>query len=466
MTELQLVLSAVLVAAAFLIMARVCGVHRIGQPTMLGVGFLCFFAMHYVPSLFFLADPAMTHAWPLFWACTLSLFMMALGGAYANSVTFFERGEIRRYLDVAANTPPTRRDLLLVLAWGGLCLLLFTTYVREVRVYPLYALLAGSVSSEAVNKMRRDVVGPEMGSSLWYVYGLARAFIMPFLFCLVFVTFRYVRSVPIRVLCVGFVLMVFIFNSWSAAKTPIAMLFVLGFVLSLMLGSRALIVMRRHAGRLRPKRWRRWIAVGGCVGLAAAYPIFIFKFKAFGVDKEVFDILVQGVLTRILFKPAYLAHYAFALFPAQFDFTYFADIQKLAAVFGLEYFDLSTLIAEEQGHPDSNASPPAVGTFYAELGWPLVIGGFFVVGVVVQFLQIWLIRNVPRGPIVLAANAMLCYGAFRLSMTSLHTVLLTEAIIPCLMALMGWRLVRRMTVVLSARPARPRPSAARLAPEP
>jgi hypothetical protein len=96
------------------------------------------------------------------------------------------------------------------------------------------------------------------------------------------------------------------------------------------------------------------------------------------------------------------------------------------------------------GTPDSNAPPAAIGNLYAQVGWWGVGFGAFIAGMMFQFIQVFMIRYVPPHPVGISMMAILCFGSFRFSMTSFHSLFLSEAIVPTLFILNFWKLFRRI----------------------
>jgi len=425
-------------------MDRVCRISKVIQPTILGIAYLSFILMHYIPSLFFLADSSMTESANYLWACTLALLTMSVGGAYVNLITQFKSKYISIYYRKLVKTIPTKKDIVFVFAFGILCGLISIIYITDVSVYPLYLLLAGKVSTLTVNAMRREVQGSNMGSSFWYIYGIARVFLMPLLFTLIIALWSKFKGFCQKSFALLLLITVFIYNSWSAAKTPIAMLFLNASIAELIYLSNSKIIKFKNTIILNRKTVKILIGIALSFFVMVSYPIFIFKFKDFGADKDVLHIFYEGVLKRIMFKPAFLAYFQFEMFPDLFEFTYFSDIQKLASLFDIEYVDLSSLTAETAFDADSNAPPAAVGNFYAQAGWTMVVVGFFLIGFLLQGIQVWVIQYAPKSPITVAILAILCYGSFRLSMASFHTVFLSEAIIPSIIFIVLWKLYRRL----------------------
>lgn len=443
MVLIDIVISLLLVLLAFVLMKATCRITRLRQPTFLGFAFLSFIVMQYIPSLIFLADEALVQSRRFFWACTLALVMMALGGAFINLILRFRPERIGEFYRVAVNTAPTRRTRSFVYVYGIVCALIFVMYLIEVPAYPLFLLLTGRIGTAEANALRNIVLGPDMGSSLWYLYGVSRSALMPWLFVLVFSIWPYfVKSE--RFLMASFMIMVLVYNSWSGAKTPTAMIFALSALVMLMrtnknIGRRKVPGFSRRVSHQRERLLALFMLL-----LAVSYPVFIFRFKSFGQDRSLLDILYTGVLRRVAYIPAFTSYLQFEYFPAVFNFTYLRDIPMFAALIGAEPINLSILTSLTAYGTDSYAPPTTVGNFYAQAGFLMVILGFFLVGVMCQAMQVWVIRWVPKGPFSLAIMSVLCYGGFRISMSDFYSVFLSETIVPTLLVVGLWTFYRRL----------------------
>lgn len=438
-----ILLSLLIVALAWAAMIPVCGIHRLGRPTMLGMAFLASMAAQYLPACVFLFDPTMPKAQSFFWSTTLSLALMPIGGAFANLMFRFSRRELDAFIPTAAATPPLPRDRLMILAYIMFLLVVFGLYVSEVKTYPFALLLRGGTDSHTLNMMRREVLGPEMGSRIWYLYAITRAALMPMLFMLVLSGWSTLRGGLQQGMGALLVVVAFVFNSWSGAKTPVAMLFLLAaFLFVLRSGARTPPSGARSA--LPPRRrLRRILSIAIPAALVVAYPVLVFSRKNFGQTHTLLEVLYQGVFKRIFFSPALLSYYQFEMFPDLYPFTHFMDIGKLAQLLGEPQVYLSTLtMMHATGQASGNAPPAAIGNFYSEWGWPMVAIGSLAVGFVFQAMQVWFVRQTPRNVLALGLQALLLWGGFRICMNGFHDIFLTEGIVPTLGFVVFWRLWR------------------------
>jgi hypothetical protein len=436
----SLLVAILLLGLAWVALIPVCAIQRLSQPTILGTAFLIALAAHFLPACVFLFDPTMPQAHAFFWATTLCLLLLPVGGALANVVFRFAQSELKTFYPTAIGTPPPLRDRLLILCFALFLFGVLGMYVSEVKSYPFGLLLRGDVDTAILNSLRHEAIGPQMGSHFWYLYGLTRSSFMPMLFALILSGWAYFRGGLERSIAVLSLIAALVFNSWSGAKTPVAMLFLLGLFVMVMKGH---VTRKESKPARRPRPFRRLATLGVLAMLVVAYPVFVFSRKAFGQTHSVLEVLYEGVFKRIFFKPALLSYYQFEMFPTHYPFTGFRDISKIAQLFGLEYVDLSTLTALYSTGTDlANLPPAAFGNFYAQGGWPMLLLGALMVGFVLQAMQIWFVRFSPRNSFALGLLAVLLWCGFRVSMTGFHNIFLSEGIVPTLIFITVWRLWR------------------------
>ena len=429
---LNFVFTLIIVCFSFLSIKRSC-FSSILTPTIVSMAFISILFMHYFPSVYFLY-----HSDDYFrgvdyhWACALSLVMLSMG---ALCVTIFSGIRSESILDryVESNEAfLTKADKYFYLALGMLCTFVFVVYVARVPFFPLKAFLMGGVSTQEAMEMRIQSLSAD--DPLFFLYGMARSFLMPILFLFTIAAWSNFRF-SMRILGGCFIFICLLYNAWTGAKTPVAMLFLMAFFL-------LLIKRQNRISSTMSKLFSIFLPVV-FIAIALFYPLLIYKHKVAWVDQDIFSTLVGAVFNRIFFTPAYLTYMQFELVPDYIDFTYFADIQKFATLMGWEPVNLSRISAYEISGVDSNAPPCSIGTFYAQGGWPVLLIGFFLVGVLLQMLQLFFIRVKTVSKFHNALIVILCFGAFRLAMTSFHTIFFIESIIPTIMIIFCLTVVTR-----------------------
>lgn len=108
---------------------------------------------------------------------------------------------------------------------------------------------------------------------------------------------------------------------------------------------------------------------------AVAYPLFIFLLKPFGAQNDLLTILKTGIFNRLFLRPALNGYFTFEIFPFYLPFTKLANIGDIAALMNWPYIPLSKEVAFYRFGRIMNSPPPAMGAFYAQGGWAMIILG-------------------------------------------------------------------------------------------
>lgn len=378
---------------------------------------------------------------------------MAFGATLVTKLNRLRAAEVDEFYRRAASVHPNLSDRNFLFAYGGVCLVIFGCYVFMVPDWPLLGLLTGSSSTAEVNAARRDVLGPTMGTPLWYVFGVTRATLIPILAGLVVAMYPHLRTQRDRIYLVVLGVAALAYNSWSGAKTPVSVLFVMALLVMLLTygvdsfwGRTRTMTARfrslkqtgsppRLSSRGTPRKIMALTAI-----IVVAYPVAIFSQKSFGQDRPLTDIIATGVVDRIMRTPAFLSYYQFEIFPEERPHTEFRDVRMLTIVTGQEYVDLSRVTGMmARGTAKTNAPPAMLGNFYAQGGIGGMVTGSLLVGAILVFLQGWVVRRIPPNPVSVAVCGFLSWAAFRLSMTAAHSVLMSEGIVVALLVLLAWR---------------------------
>ena len=437
------------IAISWLIMAKEFQLLRWSFPTALGVYYIGHLSMQFIPALFLLQDPQLPASSKYLWACVLTAILIPVSGIigsflYNNSAVSADQVRWSRF----NNMSEARAAKQFVVILGIVASLILVSFIRHSSSAPVLHLFQQTHETRELNQLRRYVLDESIPGAYQYLYGFTQVCLMPFLFLVAFTLWRHLRSVRFRVFLLYCMGVAMVYNSYASRKTPIAMMFVLAFIAYWI--NRDPSSVRGH----RPLQFRRVFVLTFTLLCAVGYPILVFKFKAFGESKTVWEILVHGVLTRIFTKPAFNTYMAFEVFPDREAFTAMMDINKLATLFGKEFVPLSHVIAFYKGQEwFVNAPPASVGNFYALAGWLGVVVGTILATVILKAFQ-GALASCQRWTVMhTVIYTFLLYGAFRINFANFHTVFMTEVFVPICFFWMFWnallkRASRRDSVML------------------
>lgn len=328
-----------------------------------------------------------------------------------------------------------RRFVRLILIIG---LVMTAIYVTATPGWPVLELITGSAESHsAFMQSRRDASVLALG----YPFAAAKLFLMPFSVAVAaawLIKSRRLPCVPYWTLF-GIVVMALVYNSYSGATTGVATL----AVVAVFVAWHRLV----QDSELKVARYRRWMFVFGAIALALTYPVIIGFIKPIG-EHGLTYILWEEIFARVTTKPALNTYYAFELFPGVIPYTWFSDIGDIAALTGREFVNTGQLVSIHKGQGPLNQAPPAaLGTFYAQGGWPIVVLGYIFAGALFRLAENLIIRSRYKTPVEVGMHALLLFGAFRLAWSKFHYILLTETLVPIFLIIVVWYVLKRRIVI-------------------
>jgi hypothetical protein len=434
---------------ALALMLLFFGLARPFTPNVILVMFLFHVLQHVIPSLVMLRDPQALASSVYVTATLVTALLIPVGGMLGNLAVPTTQTDVRRFLreplDVRTST---RRQVGLFFAgWVILSAVLLLLYVKAVPSSPLIGLLSGSLDPETAQLARRSALAGGVGR----IFGVGLRFVMPLTFILALIGVTYFKSAFTRLGCVVGLLIPLVYNAWSSQKDPVAMLFVLAAVIILLRREETVIRFRmarlveKVRGRLRARRVRTVLALTIAVVPVIAYPLYVLQHTALSRYQDIGYMLEHVVVRRIFWLPASASYAAFEAFTFSWDYTKFMDIRGLALLTGGNYISLSSDIAVYVGFSSFvNFPPSAIGNLYAQGGWLVLIAGVVLGAALFKAIENIIVRHRTKSPPVLALYALLLYGAFRFSWTSLHTIWMTETIMPLFITLLGWTALRAL----------------------
>lgn len=406
------------------------------EPNVVVVMYLLHIAAQVAPAFSFLNSPDRPAAHTYFVAAAVVAPIIPIGAYIADFLVAVPQRRRHRYfvepLDEAPELRSATKRLLILAALA--CGALFALYVVRAPSVPIATLLQPDTDPRQFKELRASASPSETG----YIFGVGRTFLMPLLFLLILSSWSWLRTTRIGPLRVPLLAMAILYGAYTGAKTPVTQLFVLGLLLWMIRRQR----LGSSARSTSLPRWRKRavgaIAIFGMVG----YPLLIFSYLPLGQNNTIETVFVEGVVKRLTERPAENTYAAFEIFPSDQPFTGFADVQRLSAVMGWEPINLSYVVAQHRKGFAVSSPPATIGAFWAEAGWPAVTLGYLVAASVMRAMENVIVRQRRKTYVHDVLLAIVLYGAFRLAWSDFTGVLLSEAVVPGLLTLGLWRVVR------------------------
>lgn len=372
-----------------------------------------YLAFVFIPAFFVFGSHAEPYRTIYMAAVDSALITVPLGAMAVNITTGFQKLSIRRYfrapvaLDTGRNRLLTGFLLLVCVA-----LALTVLYVVEVRSLPLFYLVFHAGAYDELVLLREESL-KLLTSDLRYAYYVLRSTLYPILILVAFGRYLRTRTALWRNLFFFTLAIGLVYSALSIAKSPVTNL-----VMML-----ALFWYLKRGGK---------ISVKSGVATAALFLVF----PVFVVVLEQPDLVnVGGALSvigeRMFRLPAEILYYYFQAFPEVAPFQHGATIGLLASALGKVPFDDANFIGRymyAHGMPSVTANAPFLGSLYADFGFLGVLVGGFVAGLIMQAVQVHIVRA-PKDTLRLALHAFLFVTFAYLNTTSLPIVLMSDGVL-------------------------------------
>lgn len=404
-----LVVSVLVACASCLLMQRMLGLS-LRRLTITSFWYWLYLAFVFIPALVVFSAHAEPYRTRCLIAVDSALITVPFGAMIAN-LTMQCRGEatrryFRRPIVLDTNVSAPSRGFLLLL---GAALLLTLLYVFEVRQMPLFYLVFHPGQYDKLVMLREESL-KLLTSHFRYTYYVLRSTLYPILILVAFGRYLRTRAKLWRNLFIFILAVGLLYSAFSIAKSPVTNLI-------LML---ALCWYLSRGGRFSIKS-----------SLAAA--VLFLAFPVFVVVLEQPDLVnVAGALNvigeRLFSLPAEILYYYFRVFPDVAPFQHGATISSLATVLGMTPFDDANVVGRfmyAHGMSSVTANAPFLGSLYADFGLPGVLLGGLLAGLIMQSVQVHMIRR-PKDTVNVALLAFLMVTFAYLNTTSLPIVLLSD----------------------------------------
>ena len=418
------IMSCLVVSVSALLVKRSCYIFNLRRGTITAFWYVSYLAMIFFPAFGVYSDQEGPYRARYLFAVESVLITVPLGWWAANLWSGFRREEIDRFFESSIEDIVTGR--LLMRRWRlflVICLAFTGAYLAEVKAIPLFYLIRNPGEAFQAAILREESF-KLLDSPLLYFYQLVRVALYPILILIALGSYLRFRQRRWLVMLMVASISGLFFASLTLAKAPVALIFLLIGVF--------LYLYRR--GSLS----RKTVAI--VLVLVFAFPLFVVIFAFSGGSGEIVTPLAAMVAigSRLFSIPAEAVYYYFEYFPDQVKYLHGRSIDKLARVMGVPPFDTANAIglyAFNSGADSITANAAFIADLNADFGmWGVILGGLLV-GVVMQAVQIFILRR-RKTVVTLACFSFLIIAFWFLQSTSLPVVLASNGII--LTLLLGW----------------------------
>jgi hypothetical protein len=149
--------------------------------------------------------------------------------------------------------------------------------------------------------------------------------------------------------------------------------------------------------------------------------------------------IAAAILRRVFYVPAEVLYNYFVIVPDVVPYLYGRTIGRVQWILGESDVNIANFVFQYMfpGRISTGLSNTSfLGYLHADFGVPGILLGGALVGVILQGLQLWLVRR-PKTVTTLAAYAYLFWAAWKINTQSLTQILLSGGII-VIVALVGY----------------------------
>ncbi len=294
----------------------------------------------------------------------------------------------------------------------------------EVRTIPLLYMIRNPGDALEVAFLREEAL-KTLDSRLSYFYYIVRGTFYPLLIAVAMGTYFQMRTKRWFFTAAVAITTGLVFAALTVAKSPVALIvLVMGLFYYVYKGG-------------KPSRK----IVAALLILVFLFPVAVIAYAAH--SESITAWLVLGAIAyRLFYIPAEGVYYYFEVFPAHIPYLHGRATDKLAKLVGVPSFDAAHEVgtyAYPLGLESVSANAAFISDLHADFGlWGVVLGGFLA-GVIMQAVQIFVLRR-RKTITTLAVFSFLIVAFWFLNSTALPIVLLSDGALLAL--LIAWYLDR------------------------
>lgn len=364
------------------IMHKTNEIFNLRRLTIPAVWWYAYFLLIFIPSLYIFRGQPSPYRYTYIFAVGSALITVPLGILLTNITLKFHTREIRRYYDAPVQDKMGGSNRI---SYYGLALLLaagltISWYLEQSAPIPLvYMFMHPGEAGELA--WLRDYSFKLLDSPIRYFYHLTRDFLYPLLVLVALGNYRYTRRRGWLYLLLISMTLGFLYASANVARSPSVTLMLLIL----------LYLYVFNGGRVSVK-----------TALVGAPMLFVFPVIVQVVSQGDWSYdgvaeAFQTILERIFIAPSSVLYYFFEVVPEKVPFLYGRGMGSITRLVGVEYYDLGHYVGTYVLGPGGNGYSSATGAFVAELYTDFsligVLLGGLLVGVVMQWLHIGLLRR-------------------------------------------------------------------------
>jgi len=419
-------LTCVVLGLSLRLATKSCYIFDLRRVGITSFWYLTYLAMIFLPAFIVYFDqPGLFRDRYLF-AVESVLLTVPLGWWFATWIWCFSREEIDSFFQSpVVDDVPDRTLLLRCWLFLTACLLLMGAYVIEVKTLPLFYLIKHPGDAAELALLREDSF-KLLNSPLSHAYYWVREVFFPLLVAVSLAGYLHLRGRKWLFTFAVASTAGLAFAAFSLAKAPVALI---------VLVSGLMYYLYRQG---RPGRK----AIAVVLILIFLFPVAVVAYASRS-DSTTAWVVLGAIGYRLFYIPTEGVYFYFEIFPSHIPYLHGRAIDKFAKLMGMQYFDTPNVVgtyAFPQGLESVSANAAFIADLNADFGMAGVLLGGILTGMVMQGIQIFVLRR-RKTVATLALFAFLIAVFWFLNSTALIIVLLSNGGIPALA--ITWFLDRR-----------------------
>jgi oligosaccharide repeat unit polymerase len=285
----------------------------------------------------------------------------------------------------------------------SVCLLSLALYISIVGDLPILKALRGGFSAVDLAFARENALKLIRGPIV-YLFTLLRNSLLPFVALLLLVIAISSHKIIWKFLFVVALISTLIMSVATLEKSPVVLFVVMLFFTWLLANGRRFSLKLKHL-----------IPIGI---LAFIFPVAVYLFAGYGAYPE--EIL-RGIIRRLFYLPSEVLYNYFLYFPGEQNFLLGRALPYISKFFLSGPFPVANRVCLYM-RPDNivlscNANAAYIGYLWADFGWMGILQGSFLCGMVLQGIQLLILR-LPKSAPTIAIQAMFVCQVVYLTSTS------------------------------------------------
>lgn len=417
--------SIIFILSAFL-MHLSTNIFNLKQLTIPGFFYITYIFMIFIPSIYVFSEMTNYNKYFYLFSTESVLITIPLGIISANIILKFKPKEIKRFFaETIENLKPSFHFEIIFIALFLLSLFIMLLYMYEVKTIPLFYMLSHPGELNYLGQLREESF-KLLGGPFIYLYAWLRNLLFPILILLSFGFYLTSKRRKWGLMFFLSLLFGLLYASLSIAKAPVASIILMLLIFMYIF----------KAGNLSKKIILIFVL------LIFSFPIIVMYMISIGSGWS-FSLIIEGLWRRLFIVPAEVLYYYFEIFPDQIGYLYGGSIDKLSWLIGQEFFDVPNFVFRYMmpwGLESGSANAAFIGNLYVDFGLTGVLIGSFLVGLIMQSIQIYIFRT-KKTVLTLVLYAYFIHSFWMLNSIPFTVLLLTNGVILALILPLVIRLV-------------------------